>query len=80
MIEEQGRNKRYATKNQSKKLATLTDKGNDHKYNYKEILNELVKERFDKIIELTNEINQNDLMYYFKGDSFRWFQQWYKNF
>ena len=30
--------------------------------NYKEIFEELVKERFDEIRELTNEINQNDLI------------------
>ena len=37
----------------------------DHKDNYKEILEELFKERFDEIKELTDEINQNDLTYYF---------------
>ena len=36
-----------------------------------EIFNELVKERFNKIIELTNEINGNHLVNYFKGDSSR---------
>ena len=41
----------------------LTNKDNDHKD--KEIFKELVKERFDKIIELTDEINKNDLVYYF---------------
>ena len=45
------------------------NKDNGHKDNYKEISNELDKERFGKIIELTNEINQNDLIYYFKGNS-----------
>ena len=45
------------------------NKDNGHKDNYKEIFNELDKERFGKIIELTNEINQNDLIYYFKGNS-----------
>ena len=34
-------------------------------------MEELVKQRFDEIKELTNEINQNDLMYYFKGNTFR---------
>ena len=32
-----------------------------------EICEELVKERFDEIKKLTDEINHNDLMYYFKG-------------
>ena len=49
----------------------LTNKDDDHKDNYKEIFEELVKERFDEIKELTNEINQNDLIYYFKGNTAR---------
>ena len=42
----------------------LTNK-DDHKGNYKEIFEEQVEERFDEIKELTNEIIQNDLIYYF---------------
>ena len=38
----------------------------DHKDNYKEIFEELVKERFDEIKQLTDEIKQNDLISYFK--------------
>ena len=38
----------------------------DHKDNYKEIIEKLVKERFDKIKELSSEINDDDLKYYFK--------------
>ena len=49
----------------------LTNKNDDHKDNYKEIFEELVKGRFDEIEELTNEINQNDLIYYFKGNTAR---------
>ena len=30
-----------------------------------------LKERFDEIKELTDELNQNDLIYYFKGNTFR---------
>ena len=45
----------------------LTNK-DDHKENYKERFEELVKERFDEVKELTNKINQNDLIYYFKGN------------
>ena len=41
---------------------------NDHKSIYKEVFDKLVKERFDKIIELNNEINQNDLVYYLKDN------------
>ena len=48
----------------------LTNK-DDHKENYKERFEELVKERFDEVKELTNKINQNDLIYYFKGNTTR---------
>ena len=34
-------------------------------------MEEIVKKRFDEIKELTNEINQNDLTYYFKGNTAR---------
>ena len=49
----------------------LTNKDDEHKDNYKEMFEELVKERFDEIKELTNEINRNDLIYYFKGNTDR---------
>ena len=48
----------------------LTNKDGD-KDNYKEIFEELVKEGFDEIKELTDEINHNDLIYYLKGNSAR---------
>ena len=35
---------------------------NDKNLSHKEIFDELVKERFDEIIELTNEINHDDLI------------------
>ena len=70
-IEEQGKKQIDAITNQSKKLATLTNKDDDHEDNYKEIFEQLVKERFDEIKELTNEINQNDLINYFKGNAAR---------
>ena len=44
---------------------------NDHKDNYKKIFEELLKERFDEIKELTNEVKQNNLIYYFKGNTAR---------
>ena len=34
---------------------------NDHKDNYKKIFEELLKERFGEIKELTDEVKQNDL-------------------
>ena len=46
------------------KNKALTNKYGGHKK--KEIFNELAKERFDKIIELTYEINQNNLIYNLK--------------
>ena len=46
---------------------TLTNK-DDYKDNYKEIFEELVKETFDEMKELSSEINQNDLIYYFKDN------------
>ena len=61
-IEEQGETQMDVVVNQSKKLEALTIKDGDHKD--KEICHELVKKRFDKILELTNEISQNDLKYY----------------
>ena len=48
----------------------LTNKDGD-KDNYKEIFEELVKEGFDEIKELTDEINHNDLIYYLKSNSAR---------
>ena len=57
--------------NQSKKLVTLTNKDDYHKDNYKEIFQELVKERFDEIKPLADKINHNDLIYYFKGNTAR---------
>ena len=60
MIEEQERKQIDAITNQSERLAALTNK-DYHKDNYKEIFEELVKERRDEIKELTDEINQNDL-------------------
>ena len=47
-IEKQGRKQMDAITNQSERLATLTNK-DDHKDNCKEIFEELVKKRFDKI-------------------------------
>ena len=42
-----------------------------HKSSYKKVFEELAKERFKEIKELTNEINQNDLICYFKGNTSR---------
>ena len=48
-----------------KQIDTITNR----KDNYKEIFEKLSKERFDEIKELTNEVNHDDLMYYFKGNT-----------
>ena len=56
--------------NRNKKQMGLIN--NDVKnYSYKEIFENLVKERFYEIIDLTNEAIFDDLIYYFKGDSSR---------
>ena len=55
----------------ARKVLDLTNKDDDHKDNYKKMFEKLVKERFDEIIELTNEMNQNDLTYYLKGNTAR---------
>ena len=46
----------------------LTNKG-DYRDICKEILDEIVKEKFNAIRELTDEINHDYLTYYFEGDS-----------
>ena len=46
------------------KTSSLNQKGG-HKDNYKEIFEELIKERFDK------KKRKNDLIYYFKRNTFR---------
>ena len=69
--EEEGKKQIDGIPIKSKKLVALTNKGDDHKDNYKEVFEELVKEKFDEIKELTNEINQNELIYYFKGNTAR---------
>ena len=67
--EDQGRNQIDVITNQNKKLATLTNQDNDKdNYSYKEILEEIFKERFDEIKELAHEINHNDLIFWFKGN------------
>ena len=55
----------------ARKVLDLTNKDDDHKENYKKMIEKLVKERFDEIIELTDEMNQNDLIYYLKGNTAR---------
>ena len=68
-VENQRKKQMDAITNQNKRLEALTNKDSDHKD--KQIFNELVKKTFDKIIELIFEINQNDLIYFFKGSSAR---------
>ena len=66
----QGRKQIDAIRNRNERLAVLANK-DEQEDNYKNILEELFQERFDKIKELINEITQNDLTYYFKGNDFR---------
>ena len=69
-IQNRGRKEIGAITNQNEILEALTNQGY-REDNYKEIFEELVKERFDEIKEFTNEMNQNDLIYYFKGNTAR---------
>ena len=62
-IQKQGRKKTDPTAKQVEKLVALTNSDN-----HKEIFEELVKEKFDKIKELTDKINHADLIYYFPGN------------
>ena len=60
MTEEQGRKQVDAITNQNERLEVVTNKGDRkdcHKDIYKEIFEKLVKEKFNKIKELTWEIN-----------------------
>ena len=69
-IEEQGRKQIDAITNLNERLVVLTNKDDhkdDHKNIYKDIFDKIAKEIFDEIKKLTDEINQNDLTYYFKG-------------
>ena len=56
--------------NQIERLAALTNK-DDHKDNYTEIFEKLVKERLDEIKKLIDETNQNDSTYYLKDNTAR---------
>ena len=67
MIEEQGKKQIDAITNQNKRLEALNNKY-DHKSIYKEILDKIVKEQFDRIKEITFKIDHDDLIYYFKND------------
>ena len=75
------RNKQKQLKNKEKKpidaitnkngrLEALTNKDN-HKSIYKEIFDQLVKEKFDEMKELTYEIEHDDFIYYFKNNTAR---------
>ena len=66
----QGRKQIDAIRNRNERLAVLANK-DDQEDHYKNVLEELFQERSDKIKELINEITQNDLTYYFKGNDFR---------
>ena len=62
-IEEQRKKQINAKTNQNKRL--------EHKSIYKEIFDKLVKEKFDVLKEVTYEIHQDDLIYYFKNDTLK---------
>ena len=60
-IEEEGKKQIDAITNQNQ--------NDDHKDDYKTVFEGLVKERFDEIKQLTHEINQNYVIYYFKSNT-----------
>ena len=53
-----------AITNQNGRLEALTNK-DDHKSIHREIFDKLVKEKFDEIKKLTDEIDHDGLIYYF---------------
>ena len=67
-IEDQRRKQINAITNENKRLPALTNK-DDHKDNYKGVFEKLVRERFDIIKELTDEINHDILTFHFKGNT-----------
>ena len=67
-IKEQRKKQIDAIADQNKRLETLTNK-DDHKSIYEKIINRVVKERFDEIKESTYEMGHEYLMYYFKNNS-----------
>ena len=67
MIGERGKKQVDAITNENKRLRALTNK-DDHRSIYKKIFYNTVKERFDGITELTDEIDYNNLIYYFKNN------------
>ena len=67
-FEEQGKKQTDAITKQNKGLEALTNK-DDHKNVYEKIFDKLVKEKFDEIRELSDEIDYNDLIYCFKNNT-----------
>ena len=63
---EQGKKQKDVITNQNKTLEALTNK-DDHNSFYKKIFQKLVT--FDEIKELSDEIDHNDLIYYFKNNT-----------
>ena len=67
-IKEKGRKQAHVIRNQNERLVGLT-KRDDHKYDHKDLSKErfkkLVNKKFNKLENLTYEINHDDLTYYF---------------
>ena len=55
----------------AKKVLDLSNNDDDHKGSYKKMFEKQVKEIFDELIELTDELNRNDLIYYLKDNTAR---------
>ena len=67
-IEDKGQKQIYALKDlkQTKAIAYKSD-DDDKTITTREIYNEILEERIDEILEMSSDINHNDLVYDFKG-------------
>ena len=64
-IEDQGKKQVDALKNLKPKA--IESESNNKPVITKEIYNKILEERMDEILEMSKEINYNNLVYYFKG-------------
>ena len=64
-IEDQSKKQVDALENLKPKA--IKSESNDNKPTTKEIYNKILEERMDKILEMSKEIDYNNLVYYFKG-------------
>ena len=75
-IEEQGKKQIDAITDQNKRPEALNNK-DDHRGIYKPIFDRVVKERFVEIKKLTYQIDHVDLIYYFKNNTTKVFNDFH---